>query len=291
MIGVNNMKEIVEAIIASYENRISAVRAIIETTYQTLESYQEEMQRNKEERREVNTQLKEMLTKQQHLRRKDFNKMMEEISVGVNKRRKEIEEKQNLVRKRLGNYFDEQKNTATNLREKLSIFTDNLKKDDSTRIKDFKLFLSNIQIQQETRGDEVKQMLRDFREKSEIFQKYHEQIVQTLRDLLSKGNSLRIRDFKAKLIELQSQQIERSTLWEEERKDTMEMLHGFHQERKKVIFDLKKARNCWQDLAFTMNERRMKRTSDSQNNKNKSINKGRKEDENGRRDEKIRRGY
>jgi len=272
------MKEVIKTIIASYEDRISTIRKITETTYQLLESYQEEMHRTKEERKRLNAQLQEMLTRQQHLRRKDFNKMMEEISWGINKRKREIEENRDLAREKLRDYFDEQKNTATTLREKLSIFTDDLKKDESTRIKDFKLFLRNIQIQQEKRENEVKEMLRDFREKSEIFRRDQEQIVQTLRDLLSKGDSLRIRDFKVTLAEIQVQQRERKIFWKEERKKTREMLDGFQQERRKVIFDLEKARTCWQDLAFTMKERRMKRASGSQNNKNKSMNERRIKD-------------
>jgi hypothetical protein len=278
MAGVNKMKEVVKAIIASYEDRISTIRKITETTYQRLESYQKEMHRTKEERIRLNAQLQEMLTRQQHLRRKDFNKMMGEISLGINKRKREIEENGDLVREKLRDYFDEQKNTATTLREKLSIFTDDLKKDESTRIKDFKLFLGNIQIQQEKRENEIRDMLRDFQKKSEIFRRDQEQIAQTLRELLSKGNSLRIRDFKVTLAEIQAQQRERNIFWKEERKKTSEMLDGFHQERRKVIFDLEKARTCWQDLAFTMKERRMKRASGSQNNKNKSMNERRIKD-------------
>jgi len=272
------MKEVVKAIIASYEDRISTIRKITEATYQILESYQEEMHRTKEERKRLNAQLQEMLTRQQHLRRKDFNKMMEEISLGINKRKREIEENRDLVREKLRDYFDEQKNTATTLRKKLFVFTDDLKKDESTRIKDFKLFLRNIQIQQEKRENEVKEMLRGFQEKSEIFRRDQEQIAQTLRDLLSKGGSLRIRDFKVTLAEIQAQQRKRKIFWKEERKKTREMLDGFQQERRKVIFDLEKARTCWQDLAFTMKERRMKRASGSQNNKNKSMNERRIKD-------------
>lgn len=288
MVAVDEMKEIIKDIIASYEDRISTVRMIIETTHRMLEKYRENMRRTEEEREKINARLQETLARGEHLRRKDFDRMMEEISWGINKRKKEIEEKQNLIREKLREYFDEQKNTATTLRKKLSTFTDDLKKNESARIKDFKLLLKGIQIQQEKRGDEVRGMLKGFREKLKIFRREQEQMAQTLRDLLSKGDSLRIRDFKATLAELQAQKRERKTSWEEERKKTREILHDFHGERRKVISDLEKAGTYWQDLASTMEERRIKRGGRSQDSKNKSISKRGIKNGNSRRDEKSR---
>jgi hypothetical protein len=64
---------------------------------------------------------------------------------------------------------------------------------------------------------------------------------QTLRDLLSKGNSLRIRDFKVAISEIQDQQRERKTLWQEERKKVRETLAGFRLQ-KNIISNLEKTK-------------------------------------------------
>ncbi len=252
------MKEVVKTIIASYEDRISTISQISEVTYQLLEDYQEEMQQNKEERKRLNTQLQGVLSKQEHLRKKDFDKMMEEILEGIDKRKREIKENRDLVQEKLRDYFNEQKNVSTVLKEQLSAFTDDSKKDEDDRIKEFRLFLREIQLQQEKREKEVKGMLEGFREKLELFRREQEQIGETLKELLHKGESLRIKDFKVTLAEIQAQQQNRKRLWEEERKKTREMLSSFQRERRKNISDLKEGRSCWQDLAFTMEEKRRK---------------------------------
>jgi len=264
------MKEVVKTIIASYEDRISTISQISEVTYQLLEGYQEEMQQTKEDRRRLNTQLQEVLSRQEHLRKKDFDKMMKEILEGTEKRKREIRENRNLVQKKLREYFNEQKNMSTALKERLSAFTDDSKKDEDSRIKEFRLFLREIQLQQEKREKEIRGMLKDFREKLELFRREQEQIGETLRELLRKGESLRIKDFKVTLAEIRAQQQNRRIMWEEERKKTREMLGSFQRERRKNISDLKEGRTCWQDLAFTMEEKRRKRITDFQNNK-KSI--------------------
>jgi len=221
------MKKILKDIVTSYDNGISEVRTIIENTYQVLEEYQNDVVQSKEDREKIKTQLREALTNQQHLRRKDFDRMIEKISGGITNRKEEIEKNQHIIREELRGYLDNQKDIAATLRERLAGFTDHLKDNESNRLIDFKIFLKSLQTQQEKRGEEVRRMLEGFRKELEIYRAEQMLMSKTLRDLLSKGNSLRIRDFKVAILEIQAQQRERKALWQEERKKVRETLNGF----------------------------------------------------------------
>jgi len=221
------MEKILKDIVASYDHRISEVGTVIENTYQVLEEYQNDILQSKEDREKIKAQLREALTSQQHLRRKDFDQMIEKISGGITDRKEKIENNQYIIREELRGYLDKQKDIAAALRERLARFTDHLKENESNRLVDFKIYLKDLQSQQEKRGEAVRKMLEGFRKELEVYKADQILMSQTLRDLLNKGNSLRIRDFKVAISEIQAQQRERKALWQEERKKVRETLAGF----------------------------------------------------------------
>lgn len=233
------MKKILKDIVTSYDNRISEVGTVIENTYQVLEEYQNDILQSKEDREKIEAQLREALTNQQHLRRKDFDQMIEKISGGITDRKEKIENNQYIIREELKGYLDKQKDIAAALRERLARFTDHLKENESNRLVDFKIYLKGLQSQQEKRGEEVRKMLEGFRKELEVYRAEQMLMSQTLRNLLSKGNSLRIRDFKVAISEIQAQQRERKALWQEERKKVRETLAGFRLP-KKIFSNLEK---------------------------------------------------
>jgi hypothetical protein len=252
------MEKILKDIVTSYDNGISEVRTIIENTYQVLEEYQNDIVQSKEDREKIKAQLREALTNQQHLRRKDFDQMIEKISEGINNRKEEIEKNQHIIREELRSYLDKQKDIAATLRERLARFTDHLKENESNRLRDFKIFLKDLQTQQEKRGEEVRKMLEDFRKELEVYRAEQMLMSQTLRDLLSKGNSLRIRDFKVAISEIQAQQRERKALWQEERKKVRETLAGFRLQ-KNIISNLEKTKTYQNDLVSILKEKEDKK--------------------------------
>ena len=231
-VRVDQMEKILKDIVTSYDNGISEVRTIIENSYQVLEEYQNDIVQSKEVREKIKAQLREALTSQQHLRRKDFDQMIEKISEGITNRKEEIEKNQHIIREKLKGYLDQQKDIAATLRERLSRSTDHLKENEANRLRDFKIFLKDLQNQQEKRGEEVRKMLEGFRKELEVYRAEQMLMSQTLRGLLSKGNSLRIRDFKVAISEIQAQQRERKALWQEERIKIRETLAGFRLQSK-----------------------------------------------------------
>ena len=235
------MEKILKDIVTSYDNRISEVGTVIENTYQVLEEYQNDILQSKEDREKIKAQLREALTSQQHLRRKDFDQMIEKISGGITDRKEKIENNQYIIREELKDYLDKQKDIAAALRERLARFTDHLKENESNRLTDFKIYLKDLQSQQEKRGEEVRKMLESFRKELEVYKAEQILMSQTLRDLLNKGNSLRIKDFKVAISEIQAQQRERKALWQEERKRVRETLASFRLP-KKIFSNLEKTK-------------------------------------------------
>ena len=258
MVRVGKMKKILKEIVSSYDNRISEVGTVIENTYQVLEEYQNDIVQSKENRDKIKAQLREILTNKQHLRRKDFDQMIEKISEGTTNGKEEIEKNQYTIREELRGYLDKQKDVAATLRERLARFTDHLKENESNRLIDFKIFLKDLQVQQEKRGKEVRKMLEGFRKELEVYRAEQMLMSQTLRDLLSKGNSLRIRDFKGAISEIQAQQRERKALWQEERKKIRETLDGFRLQ-KKIISNLEKTKTYQNDLVSIIKEKEDKK--------------------------------
>ena len=175
------MRELVQAIIASYEARIASVETIFEATHKMLEGF-------KSQREKVRSELREILARGESLRRKDFDAMIGGVLSYQDKKEGEVK---SAIRK----YLREQKEMAAALKEGLA-------KGESIRLEDFRTMLKGIQDRQREREQEVKEILADFR-------KDQEEMVQELRKLLAGGESLRIKDFKATLKNIQAQQRER----------------------------------------------------------------------------------
>lgn len=196
MAGADGMRGLVQAVIASYEARISAVEALFEATHEMLEGF-------KVNREKVRVELREILAKGETLRRKDFDVMMGGVLSYQEKRERE-------VKSAIRQYLREQKEMAAALKEGLA-------KGESIRLEDFRMMIKGIQGRQEEREQRVRKILTNF-------QREQEETVRELRKLLANGESLRIKDFKATLKNIQVQQ-------KEKEKELGTMLAGFQKER------------------------------------------------------------
>jgi len=178
MAVANGMRELVQAIIASYEARIASVERIFEATHEMLEGF-------KSQREKVRAELREILARGESLRRKDFDVMMGGVLSYQERRERE-------VKSAIRQYLREQKEMAAALKEGLA-------KGESVRLEDFRMMIKGIQGRQKEREQEVREILADFR-------KDQEEITRELRKLLANSESLRIKDFKATLKNIQAQQ-------------------------------------------------------------------------------------
>ena len=216
-----DLKEAVENVIFSYEIRIQGIESIFDTTQQTIEDFQEPAFNIRKEREKINTLLRDTLSMNEHLRKKDFDRMMDNI-LPIQENREEE------VRSLLKSYLDEQKEMAHIMRENLSRFKDSLVKGESKRIEEFQVLFKEILAQQEGRKKKITSRLKEF-------QKEQQEMMTKLETLLSKGKDLRIMDLKEMLEEFKSQQKKRMVRHEERKEEVQRMLADFKKERTEAI--------------------------------------------------------
>ncbi|MFH1856386.1 MAG: hypothetical protein ABH836_04035 [Candidatus Omnitrophota bacterium] len=176
------------------------------------------------EREKIAARLKDLLAKNEHLRKKDFDQMMRCILSNQIEKEKEIG---NLV----NNYFKDQKDTMNFLSGNLAKIKEASKGGKGEKIREFQEEMNEVFIQQEAKKTHVSVKLKEFQAEQ---QKMRGRFL----ELLSKGRQLRIKDLKILLEEFDARRKERIAEHEERKTQTMirrktvhHMLNGFKKER------------------------------------------------------------
>lgn len=213
-----DLKNAAENVISSYETRLESVVSIFDTAHPILDDFQEAFLDNKEEGRKINTQLRDILAHNEHLRKKDFDSMTQGVLSAQEEREAEVK---NLLK----GYLNQQREMAHTLRENLAKFKDALAKGDVQRVKEFQEVIKEVIANQDARKEEVTSKLKEF-------QKEQQEMAKRLKTLLAKGRELRIKDLKEMLQEFRTQHKERIAHQIERRKEVNKMIGTFKQERK-----------------------------------------------------------
>jgi len=182
-----DMKNIVENILSSYEMRIQSIGAIFDTTHQLLQTFQDSFLDTKQQREKLKAELRKNLAKNGSLRKKDFDRMMQDILSNQDRREEE-------VRELLNSYLNGQQEMAHSLRNNLAKVKDALAKGEAQRAKEFQAVIKDILARQEKRKQEAIFKLKEFQEEQR-------QIAKRLEELLAKGRELRAKDLKLMLAE------------------------------------------------------------------------------------------
>ena len=225
MTEITGLRETVEDVLASYEARIENLSSIFDASQSLIGNLPESLLDDKQGREKINTQLKDLLAKNSNLRKKDFDKMMRGVLSFQEERGEEVK---GLVKK----YLSEERNVALGLRKTLVEFKDALANGEMQKIKDVQFALKKLFAKQEKRKGEIVSRLKEF-------QSEQEEIPRQLTVLLTKGEKLRIKDFKSMLNEIKAQRAERLSLQKERREEVAKMLKGFRAQRKKFAFPTK----------------------------------------------------
>jgi len=228
MSGVLGVRDVVEDIISSYEERIQSIGSIFDNTNVILDEYQELVSNTKTERENLKVRLRDVLSKNDSLRKKDFDNMMSSILSSQDEREHE-------VRSLLNGYLNEQREMARVLKENLGMFRDTLGKDNVRRVRDFQEMLKKIIIEQDNRKNEIDAKLKAFQEEQS-------EISVSLKELLSMGRELRIKDLKLMLKKLETQSKERTAQARQRREEVQRMLDEFKKERFEWAHDRKVVR-------------------------------------------------
>jgi len=214
------VNEIVNNILYSYEARIKSIGSIFDTTHQILQSSHNALLDTKEEREKIRVELRESLAKNESLRRKDFDNMMKGILLTQEEREKE-------ARNLLNQYLNEQKEIAKALRESLERLKDCLAKGEIQRLRGFREMIKEILAKQDKRKEEITSRLKEFQNEQRV-------LAFRLKELLAKGKELRITNFKSMLREFEAQHKERIDRQQERREIVHNLLEAFKKERVKA---------------------------------------------------------
>jgi hypothetical protein len=218
MLLATEKENVLENIISSYEARIQSVEAFFEVTGQIFQDFQDSLLiSTRAEREKINNQLRESLAKNGSLRKKDFDGMMSVISSYLDQSEQE-------VRQLSHKYLNEQTKLVQQLRESLRNFKDALTEGQTEKVGELQTLIKEILTRQDESKIEVTSKLKEF-------QQGQQQTSEMLKDLLAKGEKLRIRDFKATLGEFKRQRAERITYQERRRREVKDMLSGFKAKR------------------------------------------------------------
>jgi hypothetical protein len=210
-------ENVLDSIISSYEARIQSIEAFFDTTGHIFHDFQDSLLNTRAEREKINSQLRENLAQNGSLRKKDFDRMMGVISSHLDEREQE-------VRQLSQKYLDEQTKLVRQLREGLKEFKDALIEGHAQKVNKLQILIKKILSKQDESRNEVTSKLKEF-------QQGQQQTSKMLRDLLGKGEKLRIKDFKAMLVEFRKQREQRIACQERRREDVRNMLGKFKAER------------------------------------------------------------
>jgi len=166
---VEEMKNLTQDLISSYDAQVDAIGAIIDNTYQALDDF-------KDERSKLSHELKETLATGHSLRKKDFDGMMK--SIHINQQEKEKEMKLSLKK-----FIEGQRRKAGELKDALT----------KGEVEEMR----KAQVEIEKGVAEVKGLLREFDEQQK-------ELTEELRKLLIKGKDLKIKDLKDTIRNLQN---------------------------------------------------------------------------------------
>jgi len=210
-------ENILENLISSYESRIQSIEVFFEAAGQIFQDFQESLLSTRAEREKINSQLRESLARNGSLRKKDFDRMMGAIS-------SHLDESEQEVRQLSHKYLNEQTKLVQQLREGLRAFKDALTKGQAQEVRELQTLIKEILSKQDESKNEVTSKLKEF-------QQGQQQTSKMLKELLAKGEEIRIRDFKEMLAEFEKQREQRIACQEQRRREVRDMLGKFKVKR------------------------------------------------------------
>ena len=225
MPGVIDLKETVEDILTSYETRIENLSSVFEVSQSLIDCLPESLLDNKPEKEKINGQLRDLLAKNDSLRKKDYDKMMASV---LSFQEECAEEVKGLIKE----YFNEERSVALVLKEALKECKEALARGEIEKIKHVQSALKTLFTKQEERKSEIVSRLKEF-------QSEQKEIPRQLTDLVAKGENLRIRDFKSMISKIKDQRVERISLQKKRKEEVAKMLQDFRKQRQKLAFPQK----------------------------------------------------
>src|SRR3989337_2090469 len=150
------MQVFLNNIVSSYETSVRNMGAILDTNHNILEGFQDSFLDRKQEWEKLNAELRKILAKNESLRCKDFDNMMQAIFSPQYEEERE-------VRNLISSCLNEQKEAVNTLRDNFIRVKDAIVTGETERVKEFNIQHRERIAQQIERRDEVHNILDRFR--------------------------------------------------------------------------------------------------------------------------------
>jgi len=176
-----DLKTLANSILDSYEMRVRTVSGLMEQAYHFIQSLELELE-------EMIVRLKDNLAKTQSLRKNDFDRMISDIMDHRQQREKEAQESLKLFQKLEEEMIDRLRNVVTG--------------GSRPGLEDIEAIKKDISIRQKEREKNIMKALKRF-------QIEQEELRAGLKSLLSKGESVKVKDLRIMLKSVRTQQGDR----------------------------------------------------------------------------------
>jgi hypothetical protein len=214
-------------LITSYESRIATVEELMTTAYQATETSGGSFDFIDKERERLKTGLQKTLAKNCSLRKRDFDRLLEQLLLNSNNSRKTIEEEQDRIREQVKEYLAEQKQLANSLRQQIVVLVKEHMENGC-----LETIISNIKATFSDKGQLLFAILRDFQLQLEAFQKEQTAINHKLQRLVDRGESLNLEDIRQ--LEAAETLHQRVLVRELRHEEVDRLLSHFKQQRQEV---------------------------------------------------------
>jgi len=169
MEDTEQLRNVVEKIVGSYESKVKVVTSLMREVNQRIRDFHTEQE-------QMTGRLKDVLAKNECLRKRDFDAIM----AGIRSQQK-VRERE--VSRMVEDFCREEEETAAKLKSILMIKS-------SSTLGDFEILKERMLNRPKERERRISQMLKDFH-------RDQEELNTALRMLLEKGPSVRIKDLRA----------------------------------------------------------------------------------------------
>lgn len=194
-----DLRALANGIIDSYEMRVRTLSALMNQAYDFLKSFQVELE-------DMIVRLRDNLAKAESLRKKDFDRMISDVTEYYRQRGKEADQS-------LKSFQEEEEEMISRLRKIILSGS-------RSSLEDIRAIKEDISRRQKDREKGIINTLK-------CFQVEQEQLRGALKKLLSKGERVKIKDFRIMLKSLKAQQSDRDA-------ELIKMLDDFEVARDKV---------------------------------------------------------
>ena len=221
------MKDLVLEIINSYEERLTTIEGLIESTFSSVDGPEAALLRVQDESDKLKESLREAFARNCSLRRKDFDILMSATFDEAAIKKTGLEKERDRVQGELKALLNKQKILIASIRDELSGLDSGI-----SNAGNIEALLDDLKKNWKCEGEEAISLLREFHLQVKTFCREQEILNEKLQTLLKRGEFLRLRDLRQ--LEAAKNQKKREEVRATRRENLMRMLDSFKDERREM---------------------------------------------------------